>query len=84
MIPADWRDKTIRDNNIQDSMETVRKSMDPRIVDIAVAAASFVVLVILLWILPMVLNDGIAYLATIIIFAIIMSAAGLYLNQKAK
>ncbi len=84
MIPADWRDKTIRDNNIQDSMETVRKSMDPRIVDIAVAAASFVVLVILLWILPMVLNDGIAYLAAIIIFAIIMSAAGLYLNQRAK
>jgi len=32
----------------------------------------------------MVLNDGIAYLATIIIFAIIMSAAGLYLNQKAE
>ena len=84
MIPADWRDKTIRDNNVQDSMETVRKTMDPRIVDIAVAVASFVVFLILLWILPMVLNDGIAYLATIIVFAIIMSAAGLYLNQKAK
>jgi hypothetical protein len=84
VIPADWRDKTIRDNNIQDSMETVRKTMDPRIVDIAVAAAAFAVFLILLWILPMVLNDGIAYLATIIIFAIIMSAAGLYLNQKAK
>ena len=65
-------------------METVRNTMDPRIVDIALAAAAFVIFLTLIWILPLFLNDGIAYLTAIILFAGIISAAGLYLNQKGK
>ncbi|MDD1709916.1 MAG: hypothetical protein LUQ37_03290 [Methanoregulaceae archaeon] len=65
-------------------METVRNTMDPRIVDIALSAGAFVVFLILIWLLPLLANDGIAYLAAIILFVIIVSAAGILLNQRAK
>jgi hypothetical protein len=65
-------------------METVRKAMDPRLMDIIIAAAAFAAFLLLIEILPLFLNTAIAYLAAIIIFIVIMASAGIMINQKAK
>jgi len=65
-------------------METVRKAMDPRLMDIIISVAAFAVFLLLIAVLPLLLNAGIAYLAAIIGFIIIMAVAGIMINQKAK
>ena len=65
-------------------MQNVRKTMDPRLMDILISVAAFAVLLLLFAILPIFLNAGIAYLAAFIVFIIVMSGAGLMLLQKAK
>jgi hypothetical protein len=65
-------------------METVRKAMDPRLMDIIIAITAFAAFLLFIMILPIFLNAGIAYLAAIIAFIIIMSAAGIMINRKAK
>lgn len=65
-------------------MENARTTMDPRIMDIIISAAAFAVLLVLIEILPLILNEGIAYLVAIIVFIGVMSMAGIMLNRKAK
>jgi hypothetical protein len=65
-------------------METVRKAMDPRLVDIIIAVAAFAAFLLLIEVLPLFLNTAIAYLAAMIIFIAIMASAGIMINQKAK
>jgi hypothetical protein len=65
-------------------METVRKAMDPRIMDIIISVAAFAVFLLLIGILPLFLNAAIAYLAAIVVFIAIMCIAGIMINQKAK
>ena len=77
-------DKAIRNGDIQDYMETGTKAMDPRLMDIIIAVAAFVAFLLLIALLPLFLNAGIAYLAAIIGFIIIMAVAGIMINQKAK
>lgn len=77
-------DKAIRNDDIPDYMETGTKAMDPRLMDIIIAVAAFAVFLLLVELLPMFLNAGIAYLGAIIIFIIIMAVAGIMINRKAK
>jgi hypothetical protein len=65
-------------------METALNTMDPRLKDIIISVAAFAVLLLLIAILPLFLSAGIAYLAAIIVFIIVMSGAGILINQKAK
>lgn len=65
-------------------MQTAQKTPDPRIMDIIISVAAFAVFLLLLLFLPSVLNAGIAYLAAVIVFIIIMSGAGLMINRKAQ
>jgi hypothetical protein len=77
-------DKAIRDNDVQEYMENARNTMDPRLRDIIISVAAFAVFLILIAILPMFLSTGIAYLAAVIVFIVVMAAAGLRINQTAK
>ncbi|NYT08151.1 MAG: hypothetical protein GKC05_07860 [Methanomicrobiales archaeon] len=63
-------------------MQTRTQGMDPRIKDIAAAAVSFVVFIALLLALPAVLDQGIAFLAAIIGFIIVVSVAGYFTIEK--
>jgi hypothetical protein len=65
-------------------MENVLTTMDPRLRDILISVAAFVVLLLLIAIFSLTFGGGFAYLAAIIVFLIIMSGAGLMVNQKAK
>jgi hypothetical protein len=65
-------------------MENVLNTMDPRLRDILISVAAFGVLLLLIAILPLIFGGGIAFLAAIIVFIIMMSGAGIMVNQKAK
>ncbi|MBN1195649.1 MAG: hypothetical protein JXA08_09960 [Methanomicrobiaceae archaeon] len=56
--------------------------MDPRVLDISTSAASLVLLIVSLAILPLVLPSGYAYLAALMIFIVAMSAAGYVIAEK--
>jgi hypothetical protein len=77
-------DKAIRDDDIQEYMENVLNTLDPRVRDILISVAAFMVLLLLIAILPFFFGGGIVFLAAIIVFIIIMSGAGLLVNQKVK
>jgi fatty-acid desaturase len=77
-------DKAIRDDDIQEYMENVLNTLDPRLRDILISVAAFMVLLLLIAILPFFFGGGIVFLAAIIVFIIIMSWAGLMVNQKVK
>ncbi len=63
-------------------MQTRTQGMDPRIKDVAAAAVSFAVFIVLLLALPAVLNPGIAYLSAVIGFIIVVSVAGYFTIEK--
>ena len=63
-------------------MQTRNQGMDPRIKDIAAAAVSFAVFIVLLLALPAVLDPGIAYLSAIVGFMIVVSVAGYFTIEK--
>lgn len=65
-------------------MENVLNTLDPRLRDILISVAAFGVLLLLIAILPLFLGGGIPFLAAIIVFIIILSGAGIMVNQKAK
>ena len=56
--------------------------MDARLLDVIIGVIAFLILVALLAILPMVITSGIAYLAAIIIFILVLSGAGYIVNEK--
>lgn len=62
-------------------MASREKAMDPRLVDIGIAVLAFVTFLALLAVLPFFLNEALAYLGAIIVFVIVMSAAGWRVNQ---
>ncbi|OPX70234.1 MAG: hypothetical protein A4E36_00638 [Methanoregulaceae archaeon PtaB.Bin009] len=55
--------------------------MDARVLDILSAVVSFIVLLVFLLVLPLFLEQGIAYLLAIVIFILTMSGAGFYINK---
>lgn len=57
------------------------RGMDARVLDILSAVVSFIVLLVLFLVLPMVLEAGIAYLLAIVLFILTMSWAGFYINK---
>ncbi len=61
--------------------------MDERLLDVIIGFAAFLVLIVLLAVLPMVtaainVPSGIGYLAAIIVFILVLSGAGLLVNEK--
>jgi len=65
-------------------MESITKTMSPRLTDILISVASFAVLLLLIVVLPMFLSPGIAYLTALIIFIIVIGYAGIMMNRKTK
>ncbi|PKL58065.1 MAG: hypothetical protein CVV34_04265 [Methanomicrobiales archaeon HGW-Methanomicrobiales-5] len=64
------------------SSATKNLLMDARLLDVIIGVIAFLILVALLAILPMVITSGIAYLAAIIIFILVLSGAGYIVNEK--
>lgn len=56
--------------------------MDARLLDVVLGLMSFCILVALLAVLPLIMNAGIAYLAAIIVFILVLSGAGYMVNEK--
>lgn len=56
--------------------------MDARLLDVMISVINFCILVILLALLPMVIEPGIAYLTAIIIFIAGLSGAGYLVNKQ--
>ncbi|MEI7857174.1 MAG: hypothetical protein WCH85_06690 [Methanomicrobiales archaeon] len=64
--------------------------MDARLLDVIIGVIAFLILIALLavlpllqpMIMPMIKNIGIAYLAAIIIFILVLSGAGYLVNEK--
>jgi hypothetical protein len=56
--------------------------MDPRLMDIISALGGFIIFVILLVYLPLAITPAIAYVIAIIIFLVVMSGAGYYINRS--
>jgi hypothetical protein len=56
--------------------------MDPRLMDIISALSGFIIFVILLVYLPLAITPAIAYVVAIIIFLVVMSGAGYYINRS--
>jgi hypothetical protein len=56
--------------------------MDARLLDVIIGVIAFLILIALLAILPMVMTAGIAYLAAIIVFILVLSGAGFLVNEK--
>jgi hypothetical protein len=57
-------------------------AMDPRLRDLAAAAAAFVIFLVLVFALPAVMTPGIGYLIALVGFILAMSAAGYYTIEK--
>lgn len=55
--------------------------MDSRVIDIASAVVSGIVLLVFLIALPTLMDPGIGYLLALVIFILTMSGAGFYLNK---
>ncbi|MCX6685395.1 MAG: hypothetical protein NTV10_01880 [Methanoregula sp.] len=56
--------------------------MDARLLDVIISVINFFILVILLALLPMVMDAGIAYLTAVTIFIISLSGAGYLVNKQ--
>lgn len=56
--------------------------MDARLLDVVLGLMSFCILVALLAVLPLIMSAGIAYLAAIIVFILVLSGAGYMVNEK--
>jgi hypothetical protein len=56
--------------------------MDARLLDVVIGLASFLILIVMLAVLPMVMVPGVAYLAAIVIFILFLSGAGYLVNEK--
>jgi hypothetical protein len=63
-------------------MQIKTQGLDPRIKDVAAAAVSFAVFILLLLALPSILDPEIAYLASIVGFIITVSVAGYFTIEK--
>jgi 4-hydroxybenzoate polyprenyltransferase len=56
--------------------------MDPRLLDLVIGVVALLVMIVLIVGLPLVLPAGPAYLLAIVIFLVLMSAAGYVINEK--
>jgi len=56
--------------------------MDSRLLDVIIGVACFVILIVLLALLPIVMDAGIAYLTAILIFILSLSGAGYLVNKQ--
>ncbi len=63
-------------------MQTKTRGMDPRLKDIIAASSSFVVFLLLLFVFPVIIQPGIGYLAAVVGFILVMSAAGYFTIEK--
>lgn len=62
-------------------MQTSTRGMDPRLKDIIAASTSFVIFLVLLFVLP---QSGIGYLIAVVSFILVMSVAGYLTIEKIK
>ncbi len=56
--------------------------MDTRLLDVIIGLACFALLLMLLALLPMVMEAGIAYLTAILLFILALSGAGYLVNKQ--
>ena len=56
--------------------------MDSRLLDVVIGVGTFIILIVLLGLLPMVMPAGPAYILAIIIFIASLSYAGYRVNEK--
>jgi hypothetical protein len=56
--------------------------MDTRLLDLVIGVVALLVMIVLIVGLPLVLPAGPAYLLALVIFLILMSAAGYVINEK--
>lgn len=56
--------------------------MDARLLDVVIGIACFLILLVLLAVLPMVMEAGIAYVTAILIFILALSGAGWLVNKQ--
>lgn len=56
--------------------------MDALLLDVIIGMISFCILIVLLALLPMVMDAGIAYLTAIIVFILALSGAGYLVNKQ--
>jgi hypothetical protein len=56
--------------------------MDARLLDVVIGIACFIILLVLLAVLPMIMEAGIAYVAAILIFILALSGAGWLVNKQ--
>jgi hypothetical protein len=56
--------------------------MDARLLDVIIGLVCFAILVILLAVLPIVMDAGIAYLISILVFILALSGAGYLVNKQ--
>jgi len=56
--------------------------MDSRLLDVIISVLNFCILVVLLALLPMVMEPGVAYLTAITIFIVGLSGAGYLVNKQ--
>jgi hypothetical protein len=61
---------------------TKNELMDARLLDVIIGLIAFLILIALLAVLPMVMTAGIAYIAAIIVFILVLSGAGYLVNEK--
>jgi hypothetical protein len=56
--------------------------MDARLLDVIISVSCFCILIILLGLLPMFMEAGIAYLTAILVFILTLSGAGYLVNKQ--
>ncbi|OPY36722.1 MAG: hypothetical protein A4E35_01830 [Methanoregula sp. PtaU1.Bin051] len=56
--------------------------MDTRLLDVIIGLACFALLLVLLALLPMVMEAGIAYVTAIFLFVLALSGAGYLVNKQ--
>lgn len=56
--------------------------MDARLLDVIIGLACFALLVLLLALLPMAMDAGIAYVVAILVFILALSGAGYLVNRQ--
>ena len=64
------------------SSATKNLPMGARLLDVIIGVIAFLILVALLAVLPLVMTAGIAYIAAIVIFILVLSGAGYLVNEK--
>jgi hypothetical protein len=56
--------------------------MDARLLDVIIGVISFVIMILLLAVLPMVMEAGVAYSTAILVFILALSCAGYLVNKQ--